>query len=162
LPPQPLGAARRALCRGQKRRRSRVQGDRDTVAQRRRTQEDSATRPQAWQWKPAAHAVLCRVMARPGLSIDFDFVSDLAAGHLRCRMVGSRLSLLGCPSHHITIANPARGDRVEQTADSYITGPGHFLIGILLPMQRCLSTIPQSRSSRHVMAFWLWIGRIFP
>ena len=53
-------------------------------------------------------------MTRPGLSIDFDLGSDLAAGHLRFRMVGSRLSLLGCPSHHITIANHARGDRVNK------------------------------------------------
>jgi hypothetical protein len=53
-------------------------------------------------------------MARPGLSIDFDLGSDLAAGHLRFRMVSSRLSLLGCPSHPITIANPARGDRVNK------------------------------------------------
>jgi hypothetical protein len=45
-------------------------------------------------------------MARPGLSIDFDLGSDLAAGHLRFRMVSSRLSLLGCPSHPITIAIP--------------------------------------------------------
>jgi hypothetical protein len=38
---------------------------------------------------PPPHAVLCRVMTRPGLSIDFDLVSDLAAGHLKFPMVAA-------------------------------------------------------------------------
>jgi hypothetical protein len=47
-------------------------------------------------------------MARPGLSIDFALGSDLAAGHLRFRMVGSRLPLLACPSYRFT-NKPSRG-----------------------------------------------------
>src|SRR5262249_5527675 len=46
------------LCRGQRCRRSRIQGDRGASAQRRRTQEGSATRPEAWERKPTAEAVL--------------------------------------------------------------------------------------------------------
>src|SRR5215472_16968868 len=64
LPPWPLGAARRAVRRGQRCRRSCIQGDRRASAQRRRTQEGSATRPEAWERKPTAEAVLRRVRRR--------------------------------------------------------------------------------------------------
>jgi len=66
------------------------------------------------------HAVLCRVMARPGPSIDFDLGSDLAAGHLRFGMVGSCLPLLACPIppyHHCNLA-PLR---------SHILAVGHAM-----------------------------------
>jgi hypothetical protein len=66
LPSWPLGTARCAHCRGQRCQRSRIQRDRGASAQPGRTQEGSATRPQAWERKPTAKAVLHRVMARPG------------------------------------------------------------------------------------------------
>ena len=65
LPPWSLGPSRGARCRSRRCRRSRISGDRQTFAQPRRTQEDAATRPQAWQRKPTAEAVLRRV--RQGL-----------------------------------------------------------------------------------------------
>ena len=51
-------------------RRSRIQGDRGASAQRRRAQEGSATRPEAWERKPTAEAVLRRLRRRapPALS----------------------------------------------------------------------------------------------
>jgi ABC-type nickel/cobalt efflux system permease component RcnA len=61
LPPWPLGAARCAVRRGRRCRRSRIQGDRGASAQRRRAQEGSVTRPQAWERKPTAEAVLRRL-----------------------------------------------------------------------------------------------------
>src|SRR5262245_35414472 len=64
LPPWPLGTARRAVRRGRRYRRSRIQGDRGASAQRRRTQEGSATGPEAWERKPTAEAVLCRLRRR--------------------------------------------------------------------------------------------------
>src|SRR5262249_59566220 len=64
LPPWPLGAARRAVRRGQRCQRSRIQGDRGASAQRRRTQEGPVTRPEAWERKPAAEAVLRRLRRR--------------------------------------------------------------------------------------------------
>src|SRR5215472_13681747 len=64
LPPRPQGAARRAVRRGRRCRRSRLQGDRGASAQRRRTQEGSATRPEAWARKPTAEAVLRRLRRR--------------------------------------------------------------------------------------------------
>jgi len=64
LPPWPLGAARRAVRRGRRCRRSRIQGDRGASAQRRRTQEGSATRAEAWERKPTAEAVLRRLRRR--------------------------------------------------------------------------------------------------
>src|SRR5262249_50566228 len=69
LPPWPLGAARRAVRRGQRCRRSRIQGDRGASAQRRRTQEGSATRPEAWERKPTAEAVLRRLRRRAPTSL---------------------------------------------------------------------------------------------
>src|SRR5262249_19047827 len=68
LPPWPLGAARRAVRRGQRCQRSRIQGDRGASAQRRRTQEGSATRSEAWERKPAAEAVLRRLRRRAPLN----------------------------------------------------------------------------------------------
>src|SRR5262249_30054592 len=64
LPTWPLGAAGPAVRRGHRCRRSRIQGDRGASAQRRRTQEDSATRPEAWERKPPAEAVLRRLRRR--------------------------------------------------------------------------------------------------
>src|SRR5215467_11016516 len=56
LPVFPLEASQ--TTRGRRCRRSRIQGDRGVSAQRRRTQEGSATRPKAWEQKPTAEAVL--------------------------------------------------------------------------------------------------------
>src|SRR6516162_2892916 len=44
--------------------RSRIQGDRGASAQRRRTEEGSATRPEAWERKSTAEAVLRRLRRR--------------------------------------------------------------------------------------------------
>src|SRR5436190_18321944 len=66
LPPWPLGAARRAVRRGRRCRRSRIQSDRGASAQRRRTQEGSATRPEAWERRPTAETVLRRLKAASG------------------------------------------------------------------------------------------------
>src|SRR5438132_315947 len=41
-----------------------IQSDRGASAQRRRTQEGSATRPEAWERKPTAEAVLRRLRRR--------------------------------------------------------------------------------------------------
>jgi hypothetical protein len=58
LSPWPLGTALRAVCRCRRCGRSRLQGDRRASAQRRRTQEASATGSETWKRKPAAEAVL--------------------------------------------------------------------------------------------------------
>src|SRR5262249_41741011 len=57
----PLGTARRAVRRGRECRRSGLQGGRGAPAQRRRTQKGSATRPEAWERKPIAEAILRRL-----------------------------------------------------------------------------------------------------
>jgi hypothetical protein len=66
LPPWPLGAARRAVRGGRRCGRSRIQSGRGASAQRRRPQEASAARPEAWKRKPTAEVVLRFVRRRAG------------------------------------------------------------------------------------------------
>jgi hypothetical protein len=82
LPPWPLGAARRAVRGGRRCRRSRIQSGRGASAQRRRSQEASAARPEAWKRKPTAEVVLRFVTRRAAGDplIVFAFVTSAAPG----------------------------------------------------------------------------------
>jgi hypothetical protein len=64
LPPWPLGAARGAVRGGRRCGRSRIQSGQGASAQRRRPQEASAARPEAWKRKPTAEVVLRFVRRR--------------------------------------------------------------------------------------------------